>query len=92
MREFVLITGLKCHEIPYINHEDIKGGGLLKRVYFKNLKTMMRQYLNVMFNISTAGTDDDRIKMVKLYFLESFLIPKQECNYIVYQYYKNLLS
>uniref|UniRef100_A0A9I9EJ03 Ulp1-like peptidase n=1 Tax=Cucumis melo TaxID=3656 RepID=A0A9I9EJ03_CUCME len=39
----------------------------------------MRQYLNVMFNISTTGTDDDRIKMAKLYFLESFLIPKQEC-------------
>ncbi|TYK28604.1 hypothetical protein E5676_scaffold2030G00160 [Cucumis melo var. makuwa] len=32
-----------------------------------------------MFNISTAGTDDDLIKMAKLYFLESFLIPKQEC-------------
>ncbi|KAA0064135.1 protein Ycf2-like [Cucumis melo var. makuwa] len=37
------------------------------------------EYLNVMFNISTAGTDDDLIKMAKLYFLESFLIPKQEC-------------
>ncbi|TYK23825.1 protein Ycf2-like [Cucumis melo var. makuwa] len=32
-----------------------------------------------MFNISTAGTDDDRIKMAKLYFLESFLISRQEC-------------
>ncbi|KAA0067175.1 protein Ycf2-like [Cucumis melo var. makuwa] len=79
LREFALITGLRCHEIPDINHEDIKGGGRLKGVYFENLKTVMRQYLNVMFNISTAGTDDDRIKMAKLYFLESFLIPKQEC-------------
>ncbi|TYK23840.1 protein Ycf2-like [Cucumis melo var. makuwa] len=79
LREFALITGLKCHEIPYINHDDIKGGGRLKGVYFENLKTVMRQYLNVMFNISTARTDDDRIKMAKLYFLESFLIPKQEC-------------
>ena len=32
-----------------------------------------------MFNISTAGTDDDRIKMAKLYFLESFLIPNPKC-------------
>ncbi|KAA0061272.1 uncharacterized protein E6C27_scaffold455G001150 [Cucumis melo var. makuwa] len=79
LREFALITGLRCHEIPNINHEDIKGGGRLKWVYFENLKTVTRQYLNVMFNISTAGTDDDRIKMAKLYFLESFLIPKQEC-------------
>ncbi|TYK30414.1 protein Ycf2-like [Cucumis melo var. makuwa] len=79
LREFVLITGLKCHEIPDINHKDIKGGGRLKGVYFKNLKTMTRQYLNIMFNVSTAETDDDRIKMAKLYFLESFLIPKQEC-------------
>ncbi|TYK13893.1 protein Ycf2-like [Cucumis melo var. makuwa] len=78
LREFALITGQKCHEIPYINHEDIKGGGWLKGVYFENLKTVTRQYLNVMFNISTAGTDDDSIKMAKLYFLESFLIPKQE--------------
>ncbi|TYK30962.1 ty3-gypsy retrotransposon protein [Cucumis melo var. makuwa] len=30
LREFALITGLKCHEIPDINHEDIKGGGRLK--------------------------------------------------------------
>uniref|UniRef100_A0A9I9E975 DUF1985 domain-containing protein n=1 Tax=Cucumis melo TaxID=3656 RepID=A0A9I9E975_CUCME len=79
LREFALITDLKCHEIHDIKHEDIKGGGRLKGVYFENLKTVTRQYLNVMFNISTAGTDDDRIKMVKLYFLESFLIPKQEC-------------
>ncbi|KAA0033298.1 protein Ycf2-like [Cucumis melo var. makuwa] len=79
LREFALITGLRCHEIPDINHEDIKSGGRLKGVYFENLKTVTRQYLNVMFNISTAETDDDRIKMAKLYFLESFLIPKQEC-------------
>ncbi|KAA0040869.1 protein Ycf2-like [Cucumis melo var. makuwa] len=79
LREFALITGLRCHEISDINHEDIKGGGWLKGVYFENLKTVTRQYLNVMFNISTARTDDDRIKMAKLYFLESFLIPKQEC-------------
>ncbi|TYK26024.1 protein Ycf2-like [Cucumis melo var. makuwa] len=75
----LVVKGLRCHEIPDINHEDIKGGGRLKRVYFENLKTVTRQYLNVMFNISTARTDDDRIKMAKLYFLESFLIPKQEC-------------
>uniref|UniRef100_A0A9I9ED87 DUF1985 domain-containing protein n=1 Tax=Cucumis melo TaxID=3656 RepID=A0A9I9ED87_CUCME len=61
LREFAIIIGLKCHEIPDINHEDIK------------------RYLNVMFNISTAGTDDDRIKMANMYFLESFLIPKQDC-------------
>ncbi|KAA0054156.1 protein Ycf2-like [Cucumis melo var. makuwa] len=77
MREFLFITGLKCHEIHDINHEDIKGGGQLKGVYFENLKTATRQYLNVMFNIS--GTDDDRIKMAKLYFLESLFILKQEC-------------
>uniref|UniRef100_A0A9I9E5G9 DUF1985 domain-containing protein n=1 Tax=Cucumis melo TaxID=3656 RepID=A0A9I9E5G9_CUCME len=79
LREFALITGLKCHEIPDINHEDMKGGGRLKWVYFENLKIVTRQYLNVMFNISTAGTDDDRIKMAKLYFLESFLIPNPKC-------------
>ncbi|KAA0025875.1 uncharacterized protein E6C27_scaffold34G001540 [Cucumis melo var. makuwa] len=79
LREFALITGLRCHEIPDINHEDIKGGGRLKEVYFENLETVTMQYLNVMFNISTTGTNDDRIKMAKLYFLESFLISKQEC-------------
>ncbi|TYJ97200.1 protein Ycf2-like [Cucumis melo var. makuwa] len=52
LREFALITGLRCHEIPDINHEDIKGGGRLKGVYFENLKTVTRQYLNVMFNIN----------------------------------------
>ncbi|KAA0048518.1 protein Ycf2-like [Cucumis melo var. makuwa] len=31
LREFVLITGLKCHKILDINHEDIKDGGRLKR-------------------------------------------------------------
>ncbi|KAA0054652.1 protein Ycf2-like [Cucumis melo var. makuwa] len=31
-----------------------------------------------MFNISTVGTDEDRIKVAKLYFFERFLIPKQE--------------
>ncbi|KAA0050200.1 protein Ycf2-like [Cucumis melo var. makuwa] len=30
LREFALITDLRCHEVPYINHEDIKGGGRLK--------------------------------------------------------------
>uniref|UniRef100_A0A9I9EJD1 Protein Ycf2-like n=1 Tax=Cucumis melo TaxID=3656 RepID=A0A9I9EJD1_CUCME len=48
LREFALITDLKCHEIPDINHEDIKGGERLKGVYFENLKTVTRQYLNVM--------------------------------------------
>uniref|UniRef100_A0A9I9EIS5 DUF1985 domain-containing protein n=1 Tax=Cucumis melo TaxID=3656 RepID=A0A9I9EIS5_CUCME len=46
LREFALITDLKCHEIPYINHEDIKGGGRLKEIYFENLKIVTRQYLN----------------------------------------------
>ncbi|TYK21258.1 protein Ycf2-like [Cucumis melo var. makuwa] len=63
-----------------------KGGGRLKGVYFENLKTVTRQYLNVMFNISTAGTDDDKIKMAKLYFLEIFLIPKQECLSVDWDY------
>ncbi|KAA0051565.1 protein Ycf2-like [Cucumis melo var. makuwa] len=76
----------RCQEVPYINHEDIKGGGRLKGVYFENLKTVTRQYLNVMFNISTAGTDDDKIKMAKLYFLEIFLIPKQECLSVDWDY------
>ena len=31
-----------------------------------------------MFNISTIGTIDDRIMVTKLYFLESFLLPRQE--------------
>ena len=31
-----------------------------------------------MFNVSTVGTGDDRLKMAKLYFLESFLMPKQD--------------
>ena len=86
LREFALITGLRCHEIPDINHEDIKGGGRLKEVYFENLETVTMQYLNVMFNISTAGTDDDKIKMAKLYFLEIFLIPKQECLSVDWDY------
>uniref|UniRef100_A0A9I9EJL0 DUF1985 domain-containing protein n=1 Tax=Cucumis melo TaxID=3656 RepID=A0A9I9EJL0_CUCME len=69
LREFSLITSLNYHEIPDINQEDIKGGGQLKRVYFENLKNVTRQYLNVIFNISTAGTNEDRIKMAKLYYL-----------------------
>ena len=47
-------------------------------IYFETLKSVKMHYLNIMFNISTAETDDDKIKMVKLNFLESFLLPRQE--------------
>lgn len=66
-----------CEEIPKVKKEDIKGGRHLK-MYFKSLKFVNRQYLNVMFNVSTAKIDSDRLKMAELYFFESFLILKQE--------------
>ena len=80
LREFALTTGPNYHEISYVNKKDIKDKwwGWLNRVYFKTLKSVRRHYLNTMFNISTTGTDDDRIRMTKLYFLESFLLPRQE--------------
>lgn len=34
--------------------------------------------MNVVFNVWTARIDGDCLKIAKLYFLESFLIPKQE--------------
>uniref|UniRef100_A0A9I9EIM1 DUF1985 domain-containing protein n=1 Tax=Cucumis melo TaxID=3656 RepID=A0A9I9EIM1_CUCME len=46
----------------------------------------MRQYLNIILNISTVGTDEDRIKMAKSYFLKSFLIPRQESLSIEWDY------
>lgn len=55
-------------------------------MYFESFKIVTRQYLNVMFNISTAGTNDDHLNMAKLYFLESFLIPKQESLSIEWDY------
>lgn len=72
LREFALITGLNCNEISYISTKEIKGGGRLKRIYFKTLKSVTRHYLSTMFNISTTGMDDDRIRMAKLYFLGRF--------------------
>lgn len=77
-REFALITGLNCREIPGVKKDDNEGGGHLKKMYFESLKIVTRQCLNVMFNVITAGTNNDHLKMTKLYFLESFLTPKQE--------------
>ena len=78
LREFTFITDLNCNEIPYISIEQIKGGERLKRIYFETLESVTRHYLNTMFNISTTGTNDDIVRMAKLYFLESFLLPRQE--------------
>ena len=55
-------------------------------IYFETLKSMTMHYLNTMFNISTVGTDEDRIQMAKLYILESFLLPRQESLSIEWQY------
>ena len=55
-------------------------------IYFETLKSMTMHYLNTMFNISTVGTDEDRIQMAKLYILESFLLPRQESLSIEWDY------
>ncbi|KAA0066502.1 protein Ycf2-like [Cucumis melo var. makuwa] len=73
LREFALITDLKCHEIPYINHEDIKGGGRLKEIYFENLKIVTRQYLNVIFNIRPFVAKGKRVFLWGVYFPHSRL-------------------
>ena len=66
LTEFVLIIDLNCEKISYVNTKDIKGGGRLKMIYFETRKSITRHYLNTMFNISTTGTDADRIRMTKL--------------------------
>ena len=78
LREFTLITSLNCDEIPDVNTEDIKGGERPKKIYFEILKSMTMHYLNIMFNISMAGTYENRIRMAKLYFLKIFLLLRQE--------------
>lgn len=39
---------LNCHKIPEDKKEEIKGEGHLKKMYFKSLKTITRQILNIM--------------------------------------------
>lgn len=77
LREFALITGLNCGPIPDVGRKSIKGGQNIKSTYFEGDKTFSRKYLNLAFNVSKNGTDDDMLKMALLYFLESFLLPKQ---------------
>ena len=86
LRDITLITGLNCSKVPELNTKDINGGGRLKMIYFETLKSVTRHYLNTMFKISMAGTDKDRIQMAKLYFLESFLLPRQESLSIEWDY------
>lgn len=78
LREFALITELNCGPIPDIVRKKIKGYQHIKGMYFEGEKTANRKYLNISFNVSKNGTKDDMLKMTLLYFLESFLLPRQD--------------
>lgn len=78
LREFALITGLNCGQIPEIDREKIKGGQHIRKFLFNGKRTISREYLNMGFRMSHCTLDDDMLKISLLYFLENFLLFRKD--------------
>ncbi|XP_038883716.1 uncharacterized protein LOC120074618 isoform X2 [Benincasa hispida] len=76
MKEFSLITGLNCGELPEIDMSKIQKGKFNKR-YFGGEKTIKRTKLHEVFTEMDKGRNKDVVKMAKLYILEMFILGKQ---------------
>lgn len=79
IREFALITGLRCEPKPELDKTKILGEQHIRQVYFEAEKSVSRKHLNMAFNVNKNAPDDDMLKMALLYFVESFLLPIQDC-------------
>ncbi|XP_031743217.1 uncharacterized protein LOC101221625 isoform X29 [Cucumis sativus] len=76
MKDFALITGLNCGELPAIDMSKIQKGKFNKR-YFGGEKTIRRAKLHKVFTEMDKGRNKDVVKMAKLYILEMFILGKQ---------------
>ncbi|XP_050944680.1 uncharacterized protein LOC103484737 isoform X26 [Cucumis melo] len=76
MKDFALITGLNCGELPAIDMSKIQKGKFNKR-YFGGEKTIRRTKLHEVFTEMDKGRNKDVVKMAKLYILEMFILGKQ---------------
>ena len=74
IRKFETITGLNYGPLPIVDNSKVKGKFLSK--YFKNEDPILRSMVSFVFNESKKLKEEDKIKMVKIYFLENFLIGK----------------
>lgn len=76
MKEFALITGLNCGELPAIDMSKIQKAKFNRR-YFGGQKTIRRTKLHEVFTEMDKGRNKDVVKMAKLYILEMFILGKQ---------------
>lgn len=76
IKDFALITGLNCGELPAIDMSKIQKAKFSRR-YFGDEKTIRRTKLHEVFEEMDKGRNKDVVKMAKLYMLETFILGKQ---------------
>lgn len=76
IRDFALITGLNCEELPAVDMSKIQKARFSRR-YFGGEKTIRRTKLHEVFVEMDKGRSKDVIKMAKLYMLEMLVLGKQ---------------
>uniref|UniRef100_A0A9I9EE41 DUF1985 domain-containing protein n=1 Tax=Cucumis melo TaxID=3656 RepID=A0A9I9EE41_CUCME len=81
LKGFCFVTGLKGHKFPELNLGERKQNGL-KNALFRHDDFITRRDIERTFKALYNEEDSLKEKLVNLYILEAFLIPKQQHNHI----------
>uniref|UniRef100_A0A9I9EKL8 DUF1985 domain-containing protein n=1 Tax=Cucumis melo TaxID=3656 RepID=A0A9I9EKL8_CUCME len=76
LKDFCFVTGLKGHKFPKLNLGERKENGL-KNALFRHDDFITRRDIERTFKALCNEEDALKEKLVNLYILEAFLIPKQ---------------
>ncbi|KAF3444332.1 hypothetical protein FNV43_RR14022 [Rhamnella rubrinervis] len=74
-REFEIITGLRCGELPTL--EGRAGHSRIYDTYFRGKKTVDFLTLKRVFKNANFMDDDDRLKLAVLFFLEGVVLKRE---------------
>ena len=85
LKEFCLVMGLKGHKFPKLNIRERKENDL-KNFLFPHDDFITRRDMGRTFKALCNEEDSLKEKLVNLYIVEAFLIPKQQHNHINLQH------
>ena len=79
LKEFALITGLNCSPYPEAKKKIKKMlSGEINKKFFSGRKSVKRKELIMMFIGSIEASDEEKVKLAKLFLLKCVLISKSK--------------
>ena len=75
INDFALLTRLECGKLPNVNKSGSKQGAL-KQNFFPQIKKITCKEFDTMFATDLKASDDERVKLAKVYILQNILLGK----------------